>query len=328
MEDERMNKSTTTAIVSLSIMLLILIAPAVSASPHDVIIVRGDIPTDYVVASIYAHSAGIPIVLVNPDSIPQDIERELAGYARSGYKSLLIIGGKEAISSGVEEGLKENGFEVSRLWDWNRYGTAARVAIDLWGKAESSVIVNGESYQDFLVAQRLALKNNIPILFSMNSSITQETRDALQKLGVKQALLVGNADVSQVLNRMGISAKAIDMSYGEPEKEARPPDLDSIIIYSLLVILVLVILVSLVYIRRIFRERVSVPSMVLTPEEQEIVRAIKGNYGAIKQSMLPEVTRFSRPKVCRLVKNLEGRGIIKREKKKKTYVLKLKSRVL
>lgn len=319
-----MRKTATVSFV----IFLALIVPIVSAVPHDVIIVRGDIPTDYVIASIYAHSAGIPIVLVNPDSIPGDIEKELAGYSQSGYKSLLIIGGKEAISNGVEDSLKAMGFSASRLWDWNRYGTAARVAIDLWGKADSSVIVNGESYQDFLVAQRVALKNNIPILFSMNASITPETKDALERLEVKEALLVGNGEVSKALIRMGISTKTIDVSSGEPQEEASILDLNSIITYSLLIILCLIILAALVYIRRIFRERLSIPSMVLTPEEQEIVKTIKDNYGAINQNKLPELTGFSRPKVCRLVKVLEDRGVIKREKKKKTYVLKLKSKVI
>ena len=82
MEVKKIRKA---AIVSVPLIFLALIVPIVSAASYDVIIVRGDIPTDYVVASIYANSAGIPIVLVNPDSIPGDIERELAGYAQSGY---------------------------------------------------------------------------------------------------------------------------------------------------------------------------------------------------------------------------------------------------
>ncbi len=326
MEIEKIRK--TAAVTSAAILAaLIIVAPFVSASLHDVIVVRGDIPTDYVVASIYAHSAGIPIVLVNTDSIPGDIERELAGYSRSGYGSLLIIGGKEAISTGVEERLTGMGFSVSRLWDWNRYGTAARVAIDLWGKAGSSVMVDGGSYGDFLVAQRVALKYRIPILFSTNASLTTETRNALQRLEVKQAFLVGNGGVSQALNGMGIATKTIELGSEEPEG-GDSLDMGSVVTYSLLITLALVILISLVYIRRIFRDRVSVPSMVLTPEEQEIIGAIKGSYGAVNQNRLPEATGFSRPKICRLVRSLEGRGVIKREKKGKTYVLRLKSRVI
>lgn len=324
MEDKKIRNLLLICIVS---VLFVSIVPGVNANPHDVIIARGDIPTDYVIASIYAHSAAIPIVLVNPDSIPRDMGRELAGYSASGYKSLLIIGGKEAISSVVEDKLIGMGFSVSRLWDWNRYGTAARVAIDLWGRADSTVIVNGENYQDFLLAQRLALKYNIPILFSMNTSLTPETRDALGRLEVAQAFLVGNPGISGNLAGMGIGFQVIEGS-GDFESSSRPLDMNSIIIYSLLIILVLVILTALVYMRRIFRDRSSVPSMVFTPEEQVIIRAIKNSYGAIKQNKLPEVTDFSRPKICRLVKVLEDRKIIKREKKKKTYVLKLKSRVM
>jgi hypothetical protein len=320
-----------TAIVSgavLSLAVLALIVPIVSGAGYDLAVVRGDIPTDYVIASIYANSAGIPVVLVSPDSIPRDIEMGLLGYAQSGYTGLLIIGGKEAISTGVEDRLQAMGFSVSRLWDWNRYGTAARVAIDLWGKAGSCVIVNGENYQDFLVAQRAALNYGVPILFSMNSSLTTETTDALERLEVSQAYLVGNGGITGILGQLGITARTIRVEPTGEMDDTAALDLDALLLYSILIALALIILIALVYIRRIFRERVSVPSMVLTPEEQDVVKAIKNSYGAIKQNKLPGVTGFSRPKVCRLVKVLEERGIIKREKKKKTYVLKLKSRVV
>jgi len=65
----------------------------------------------------------------------------------------------------------------------------------------------------------------------------------------------------------------------------------------------------------------SVPVFVLTEDERKLVQALKN--GEERQEKLPGATNFSRPKVTRLVMDLESKGIISREKKGKTYKIKL-----
>ena len=201
-----------TGLTALFFMMLSL--PLSSASSYDVIVVRGDVPTDYTIASIYASTQKIPLVLVDPDNIESPIMQELSGYNNKGYSNLLIIGGQNAISASVEDKLSGMGFSVNRLWDWNRYGTAARVAIDLWGKSEDVIITNGEDYTGFLISQFIALERGAPILLAMNDTLPGETEDAVKKLGSTSAILVNcGRDLPPVLREMGLSIETIAVSY-------------------------------------------------------------------------------------------------------------------
>jgi uncharacterized membrane protein len=62
-----------------------------------------------------------------------------------------------------------------------------------------------------------------------------------------------------------------------------------------------------------------VPLFVLTEDERMVVNAIVRAGGELRQDELPELTNYSRPKVSRIVNDLEGKQILMREKKGKTY---------
>lgn len=311
-------------------MVIAAILPAMSsaAPKYDLIVVRGDMPADYVIASIYSNSVSIPVVLVNTDSIPERVESELSGYVGGGYRNLLIIGGGDAISNGVEDRLSAMGFSVDRLWDWNRYGTAARVAIDLWGESQEAVLVNGDNYQNFLVAQRLALANNIPILFTSNETITRETTDAMKVLKVRKVRLVGVNDLPE-LKAMGLDITSIELGTGAFEKKpVVPADVNNAMFYVALILLGMILLVSLNYMKEALRNRKIIPSMMLTPEEKKIADAINENGGRVRQDKLPGITDFSKPKICRVLSELEQRKVIIKEKEGKTYVIRLKNKII
>jgi len=301
-------------IIFMTVVALSFIFHSVSAMPsYDLIITRVDIPTDYVIASVYANYVKIPVVLVNPNEISADVEKELIGYAGNNYKNVLILGGEEAISPNVENKLTGMGFDVNRLWDWDRYGTAGRVAIELWVKSENVVMVDGENYQNLLLAQRYALKNNLPILFIKNSTIPSESKTALQKLGVTKIYLFeeGIEDTSGIIIEK-MSIQKIDF-----EKEEKEEFNWMFPISSLLVVVILIT----IYLWK----RRSIPSTVLTKEEKHIINIIKKQNP--KQNELPMLTGFSKPKVSRLLQELEARKIVKRKKLKRTYIVQIRTKV-
>jgi hypothetical protein len=313
--------------IAVSVIVLMFAASAQATPKYDLIIVRGDMPADYIIASIYANSVGIPVVLVNPDTIPEKIENALNGYVSGGYKNLLIIGGEDAISRSVEQRLENMGFIADRLWDWNRYGTAARVAMDLWGESNDVVLVNGDNYQNFLLAQRTALANNIPILFTSNDSITKETTDAISDLRARKIHLVGVETIPE-LSAMGLDITLIEINPGELQK--KPPvseDAKNAMLYVALIMLGMIILVSLNYMKEALRKGKIIPSMVLNPEEQKIAGLLKEN-SRLRQDKVPELTGFSKPKICRILSELEERKVITREKQGKTYIIKLKNKII
>jgi putative cell wall-binding protein len=310
-------------IISFAALSLVYLFPAIASavSWYDVIVVRGDMPTDYIVASIYASTKKIPLVLVDPDNIQGPVRNELAGYRSKGYQRLLIIGGESAISGGVENQLNSMGFIVSRLWDWNRYGTAARVSIDLWGEAEQVVITNGEDYGGFLVAQLAALERGTPILFIRNSTVPAETRDAISKLGTKSVILIsGDPDALEELMSQGLTVQTIEtVSTGIEPGEGQEPDLLLYLLLSL--VLILIILLSVKY-----RRGVKGSVLILTEDEERIIEILK-IHGKTEQSKLAGLTDFSKPRISRMLQSLEKRGIIERKKYKKTFKIILKKEI-
>jgi hypothetical protein len=63
-----------------------------------------------------------------------------------------------------------------------------------------------------------------------------------------------------------------------------------------------------------------IPMFVLTEDEQKVVEAIGEG---VKQEKLPELTGFSRPKITRIISDLESKQIITRKKYGKTYKIQV-----
>ena len=318
-------KRETFEIFAFVVFSFILMSPLLcsATNTYDIIIVRGDMPTDYVVASIYASTKKIPLVLVDPDSIQSHIRSELIGYRNGGYQRLLIVGGESAISGNVESDMRSMGFIVNRLWDWNRYGTAARVSIDLWGSADQVVITNGEDYGGFIIAQKLALEKGVPILFIKNSTIPTETIDAINRLGAKSAILISiDPEALNALKSLGISAETVETMppSGTPgnEIENKP---DFLFYATLVLLLAAIILLSAKLIKRR-----KVPVLILTEDEEKLIEIFR-IHGKTEQNKIAKLTDFSRPRISRMLQSLEQRGVIEREKFKKTYRIKLRHKI-
>lgn len=305
--------------------LLMLPAASPADVPYDVIVVRADIPTDYIIASVYARSHDIPLVMVSPDSINEVSKSQLSGYRAAGNQLLLIIGGESAISNDVENELKGMNYIVNRLWDWNRYGTAARVSIDLWGESPEAVVANGEDYFVFLVAQRVALENHAPMLFSTNSSLPKETRDALASLGTKKAYLVGlDGATSGELAGMGITAETVKgRTVQTAEDEKGTEGSGGVYLTVMAASLALAASIAILFAAS-RRRRASV--LLMTDDEVKIVEILR-MHGRTEQNRITSLTGFSKPRISRMLSDMEKRGLIEREKYKKTLRVKLKPKI-
>ncbi len=314
-------------VIIASITLLIAAASLAGTAraevSYDVMVVRGDVPTDYIIASIYASTEKVPLVLVNPDMMQDQIRSEMKGYRDKGYQLLLIIGGESAISTGIEDDLKGMGFIVNRLWDWSRYGTAARVAIDLWGESDEVVVANGEDYSGFLIAQGIALEKGVPILFMNNGTVPAQTSDALRKLGAKSAVLVSSEKSAlPALSALGLSVQSVETikpRLSETEEDVLAPDPTAVIIFALIAAAAIVLAV-----RQIKNGKASV--FVMTEDEERIIEILRAS-GKTEQNKLASMTGFSKPRISRLLRRLEESGIIEREKFKKTLRVRLNPKI-
>jgi hypothetical protein len=213
---------------------------------------------------------------------------------------------------------------VTRIWDWDRAGTAARVAIDLWKSSRESVIINGNIEESYLIASKFAMKRGIPILITNENELPPSTLEALEKINARKVYVVGpmiSDNVVKSLTSDGIAVERLgkDINISDVIDLAEEGLNLKIDIISMLAGLFLGALTLLIVFR--FKKDDSVPVFVLTEDERKLVQALRN--GEDRQDRLPEATNFSRPKVTRLVMDLESKGIIFREKKGKTYKIKL-----
>jgi len=312
-------------LILLSILVSMTIPVFSLESSYDVIVVRGDILVDYTVAQAYSQKEKIPILLTDPKILSSSTKKELMGFYDEGARNVILIGGTtDAISENIEFDIANIGFNVTRIWDWDRAGTAARVAIDLWKYSKESVIINGNVEESYLIASKFAMKRGIPILVTNENDLPVSTREALEKTGVKKVYVVGpliSDDVVKTLISSGVTVERLGKDINI--SDVKGLDEESLNLKVDIISLISGLILGIVFLFLIFRFRKdnSVPVFVLTEDERKLVQALKN--GEDRQEKLPEATNFSRPKVTRLVMDLESKGIIFREKKGKTYKIKL-----
>ncbi len=310
--------------ILLILAVLLVIPAAARADSYDIVIARGDFPGDSIVAQVYTQTAKIPLLTIGPRGINQETEYELYGYVGQGYKNALIIGGEEVISKDIENDLKRLNFTTTRLWDWNRYGTAARVAVSLWEKSETVVVTTGDQSGTLISAGRIAIDFKSPLLLVETNKVPDETKSAITDLKASRIILVGNfsEDVKNELGQLG-GLQPTEQKQITIVKQTT--DSKGLFVIGIIVGGLVIFLVSSLLSVGVFRRRMEVPREILSTEERKIIQEIekRGDDG-VMQEELPRLTGFSRPKVTRLSFELEERDIIEKKKVGKTFVLILK----
>lgn len=102
---------------------------------------------------------------------------------------------------------------VRTLDGCDRYDTSARQATTGWQTSDYIILVTGEKFPDALAASSLAGAYDCPILLTQPWQLTEYAQDAIRKLGVKKALIIGSTEalgeeVVDGLRDMGISLEA------------------------------------------------------------------------------------------------------------------------
>lgn len=313
--------------IALVMLFLCVSCASAGASPteHDLIIVRDDIPIEYVIGLPFASAHDIPLLQVSGDALDANEQKQLAGYYQNGARRVLILGGVDtAISDAVEETIREIGYEVERKSGLARENTAALFAIETWKKSPHAVVLNGSVEESYLVGLQAAMQLSCPILLTNDTTLTYDTSRALESLGCETAYVIGSTieqGVFDELDAMGIEYVHIGEDIDPHEVIERPGDgLDLLSPASFIFGALIGIVAMYALLRyRSTRQTPEVPLFVLTEDERTVVNAIVRAGGELRQDELPELTNYSRPKVSRIVNDLEGKQILMREKKGKTY---------
>lgn len=307
----------------LTIIIFLLFIQAAKAASYDIVIARGDFVSDSLIAQTYTQSAGIPLLTVGRTGINQEVEFELYGYRAQGYKNALIIGGEDAVPQSVENDLARLNFSATRLWDWSRYGTAARVAISLWEKSDTAVVTRGDDRGNLISAARIAIDFKSPLLLVESDKVPDETKQALVEIKATRIILIGNVSesVKSELAALGglQPTEQKQIAIAKQASDSRGLFLIGIIIGGLVIFLV-----SSLFSVGIFSKNREVPGEIFNPDEKKILGQIEKHRDELRQEELPSLTGFSKQKITRLTSELEERDIIEKKKIGKTHALILK----
>lgn len=128
-----------------------------------------------------------PVLLTQPDNLPTVTEEALLD---AGTREVRILGGVDAVESGVEESLTDLEYEVTRVGGTDRYATAALLA-EGSPTGGTVVVASGEVYADALAGGPLSAQDGRPVLLVKQDRVPASTAAALADLAPEEIVLLG-----------------------------------------------------------------------------------------------------------------------------------------
>ncbi len=145
-----------------------------SGAEFDEVVVAsaGDFP-DALAGAALAARTGAPILLTGGDVLDPRVRAFLTGLGTD--VDVLVTGGPAAVSDAVVAELEGLGFEVERAHGANRFATAAALAEQRSGGADSVVLATGGNFPDALAGAAFAGASGAPVLL-VGSELPEEAR--------------------------------------------------------------------------------------------------------------------------------------------------------
>ncbi|MFV2040381.1 MAG: NosD domain-containing protein, partial [Candidatus Hydrothermarchaeales archaeon] len=144
-----------------------------SSGATKVVLTRGDLGVDSLAAASYAKILNIPILLTEPESLPESTAQALSAL---GAGSVIVAGGPEAVSTGIEGSLPG----ALRIGGKDRYETAVLFAQALLAEAESDVVVITDGRSPEATSLIVAYYYNAPIIYVSGDEIPEVTEEFLE----------------------------------------------------------------------------------------------------------------------------------------------------
>jgi parallel beta-helix repeat protein len=149
-----------------------------------VIIARGDLGVDSCAAVAYARVRGLPILLVEPDNMP---DSTLDALNLLETEEVVILGGFDAVAGGVEDLLPVS----TRIGGSDRFETAALIAQELSFHEDVDTVVVTDGSDLNLISIMIAYYYKAPVLYTSGDEVPRATLDFLSENGVKRVIMMG-----------------------------------------------------------------------------------------------------------------------------------------
>ncbi|WML36821.1 cell wall-binding repeat-containing protein [Clostridium sp. OS1-26] len=162
-----------------------------------VVITSGEDFGDALSAAPLAKKYNAPILLVSKDNLDNqsDSASNLTNeLSRLKAKKAFIIGGTGAVSSKVEEAIKNKGIEIERISGNDRYDTSIEIAKKV-GATNGVVIAAGDDFADALSAAPIAASKEMPIILLQKDKVTDTLQNYLKDNNISKAYVIGDKDV-------------------------------------------------------------------------------------------------------------------------------------
>jgi len=167
-------------------------------------------PVDLLTLAPFVYKTNRSILFSDPHNLDRssetkaEIERLVNGQLDP---KGIIIGGVHSISDDIDMQLTEISISPERLGSQDRFDMAKTIAslsqtvIGDTGNSDYqnyAIIVNGMDEQGAIAAAAFSAKFNVPILLTKQNTVPEATQIALNELGIKHTILVGNNLDSQI----------------------------------------------------------------------------------------------------------------------------------
>ncbi|MDP2233505.1 MAG: cell wall-binding repeat-containing protein, partial [Actinomycetota bacterium] len=185
-----------------------------------VVIASGSGP-DALVGSSVAGAWDAPLILTDVTALPANTDSWLRSTSR-GFDKAIIIGGTAAVSSAVENRLKQifGAADVTRLAGADRYETSAEVARAVKAKRGTAydggmIIAYGQALVDAAGASAIAAGRSWPIVYTDRAGMSAGTAQVVSELAsdttAPQAWIAGDVGVVSAHVEDQIEAAGVDV---------------------------------------------------------------------------------------------------------------------
>jgi putative cell wall-binding protein len=147
-----------------------------------------------------------PLLLVEPDEIPEAVASELARLAPI---DVLVLGGTDAVSDGVLESASQiTGATARRIGGPDRFATAAAISRTFFERADVVYVATGADFADALAAGVVAGVAGAPVLLAEQGALPSATTEELERLDPDRIVVVGGPAAlgAQVVQELGALA--------------------------------------------------------------------------------------------------------------------------
>jgi putative cell wall-binding protein len=162
---------------------------------------------DALCASALAGFYGGPILLTQPDYLPEGVLDRLAEHD---FSRVFIVGGEGVVHDSVRAELEAAGYTVERLAGSDRYATSRAVAEHIIGAGDpafpetEAFVARGDLFPDALALSPYAYSQAWPVLLTRPDSLPASTEGAITSLGLDSFYVAGGTGAvsSQVEARL------------------------------------------------------------------------------------------------------------------------------